>query len=109
MWPTNACWWSARQPGLTAKWLAARLYRFASGHPEIEVRISSSLANANFTTDGVDVAVRHLAVRPGNDPGLADRAAGGIVVGAGVQSAAVRTAWLAAHGGGARPHAAHPR
>src|SRR5258708_21731273 len=57
-------------PGLTAKWLAARLYRFASGHPVIEVRISSSLANANFTTDGVDVAVRHLAVRPGNDPAL---------------------------------------
>jgi LysR family glycine cleavage system transcriptional activator len=43
-------------PGLTAKWLAARLYRFASGHPDIEVRISSSLAKANFTTDGVDVA-----------------------------------------------------
>ena len=57
-------------PGLTAKWLAARLYRFASGHSEIEVRISSSLANANFTTDGVDVAVRHLAVRPGDDPAL---------------------------------------
>ena len=57
-------------PGLTAKWLAARLYRFASGHPEIEVRISSSLANANFTTDGVDVAVRNLAVRPGDDQGL---------------------------------------
>ena len=57
-------------PGLTAKWLAARLYRFASGHPEIEVRISSSLANANFTTDGVDVAVRNLAARPGDDSGL---------------------------------------
>jgi LysR family glycine cleavage system transcriptional activator len=57
-------------PGLTAKWLAPRLYRFASGNPEIEVRISSSLANANFTTDGVDVAVRNLAVRPGDDPGL---------------------------------------
>jgi LysR family glycine cleavage system transcriptional activator len=57
-------------PGLTSKWLATRLYRFASGHPEIEVRISSSLANANFTTDGVDVAVRNLAVRPGDDPGL---------------------------------------
>jgi LysR family glycine cleavage system transcriptional activator len=57
-------------PGLTSKWLAARLYRFANGHPEIEVRISSSLANANFTTDGVDVAVRNLAVRPGDDPGL---------------------------------------
>lgn len=57
-------------PGLTSKWLAARLYRFASGHPEIEVRISSSLANANFTTDGVDVAVRNLSVRPPDDPGL---------------------------------------
>jgi LysR family transcriptional regulator, glycine cleavage system transcriptional activator len=57
-------------PGLTAKWLAARLYRFASAHPEIEVRISSSLANANFTTDGVDVAVRNLAVRPAGDPDL---------------------------------------
>ena len=57
-------------PGLTAKWLAARLYRFASGHPEIEVRISSSLANANFTTDGVDVAVRNLAVRSGDDRAL---------------------------------------
>ena len=31
---------------------------------------SSSLANANFTTDGVDVAVRNLAVQPGDDPGL---------------------------------------
>src|SRR6478672_1311025 len=57
-------------PGLTAKWLAARLYRFASEHPEIEVRISSSLANANFTTDGVDVAVRNLAAQPADDPGL---------------------------------------
>src|SRR5262245_33580998 len=57
-------------PGLTAKWLAARLYRFASSHPEIEVRISSSIANANFTTDGVDVAVRNLAVRPAEDEGL---------------------------------------
>jgi LysR family glycine cleavage system transcriptional activator len=57
-------------PGLTSKWLAARLYRFANGHPEIEVRISSSLTKANFTTDGVDVAVRHLAARPDDDPGL---------------------------------------
>jgi LysR family glycine cleavage system transcriptional activator len=57
-------------PGLTAKWLAGRLYRFASSHPEIDVRISASLANANFTTDGVDVAVRNLAVRPSADPAL---------------------------------------
>jgi LysR family glycine cleavage system transcriptional activator len=48
-------------PGLTAKWLAPRLYRFSAAHPEIDVRVSSSLGNANFTTDGVDVAVRNLA------------------------------------------------
>jgi LysR family transcriptional regulator, glycine cleavage system transcriptional activator len=57
-------------PGLTSKWLAQRLYRFASDHPEIETRISSSLTNANFATDGVDVAVRNLPVRAKADPGL---------------------------------------
>ena len=49
-------------PGFTSKWLAPRLYRFASAYPEIDVRVSSSLGNANFTTDGVDVAVRNLPV-----------------------------------------------
>jgi LysR family glycine cleavage system transcriptional activator len=49
-------------PGLTAKWLAPRLYRFSAAHPDIDVRVSSSLGNANFTTDGVDVAVRNLSV-----------------------------------------------
>jgi LysR family glycine cleavage system transcriptional activator len=48
-------------PGLTAKWLAPRLYRFSAAYPEIDVRVSSSLGNANFTTDGVDVAVRNLS------------------------------------------------
>ena len=57
-------------PGLTSKWLASRLYRFASAYPDIEARISSSFANANFITDGVDVAVRNLAVGPDDDPGL---------------------------------------
>src|SRR5437879_6383425 len=49
-------------PGLTAKWLAPRLYRFSAAHPDIDVRVSSSLGNANFTTDGVDVALRHPPV-----------------------------------------------
>jgi LysR family transcriptional regulator, glycine cleavage system transcriptional activator len=57
-------------PGLTSKWLAPRLYRFASSHPEIDARISSSLNNANFTTDGVDVAVRNLPIDPRSDPAL---------------------------------------
>jgi LysR family transcriptional regulator, glycine cleavage system transcriptional activator len=57
-------------PGLTAKWLAPRLYRFANAHPEIDTRISSSLDNANFTTDGVHVAIRHMAEHPAPDPAL---------------------------------------
>jgi LysR family transcriptional regulator, glycine cleavage system transcriptional activator len=60
----------ATPPGLTAKWLAARLYRFAGAHPEIDLRISSSLNNANFTTDGVDLAIRHLPDDPPDDPVL---------------------------------------
>src|ERR1700688_2663262 len=57
-------------PGFTAKWLAPRLYRFASAHPEIDVRVSSSFGYANFTTDGVDVAVRNLARDAAADPAL---------------------------------------
>ncbi len=47
-------------PGFTAKWLAPRLYRFSSAHPEIDIRVSSSLSNANFVTDGVHMAIRNL-------------------------------------------------
>jgi LysR family transcriptional regulator, glycine cleavage system transcriptional activator len=48
-------------PGFTAKWLAPRLYRFSLAYPDIDVRVSSSIDNANFRTDGVDASVRHLA------------------------------------------------
>ena len=46
-------------PGFTSKWLAPRLYRFAQAHPDIELRVASSAAYANFANDGVDVAVRN--------------------------------------------------
>ena len=45
-------------PGLTAKWLVPRIYRFLAQHPEIDTRISASVGYANFTTDGVDVGIR---------------------------------------------------
>jgi LysR family glycine cleavage system transcriptional activator len=45
-------------PGLTAKWLVPRLYRFFGLHPDIEARITASVAYANFTSDGVDVGIR---------------------------------------------------
>src|SRR5712671_7482449 len=57
-------------PGLTAKWLAPRLYRFSGAHPDIDVRVSSSLGTANFTTDGVDVAVRNLSIDAAADAEL---------------------------------------
>src|SRR3954471_12623039 len=57
-------------PGFTAKWLAPRLYRFSGAYPEIDARVSSSLSNANFTTDGVDVAVRNLSVDAVHDAEL---------------------------------------
>lgn len=57
-------------PGFTAKWLAPRLYRFMQRHPEIDTRVSSSMALANFTTDGVDVAIRHMREGGGLDPEL---------------------------------------
>ena len=46
-------------PGFTAKWLAPRLYRFLTANPGIDARISATQALANFTTDGVDVAIRN--------------------------------------------------
>jgi LysR family glycine cleavage system transcriptional activator len=46
-------------PGFTAKWLAPRLYRFLTANPAIDARISATQTLANFTTDGVDVAIRN--------------------------------------------------
>ncbi|MGI8527225.1 MAG: LysR family transcriptional regulator, partial [Pseudolabrys sp.] len=57
-------------PGFTSKWLATRLYRFDTSAGDIDVRISSSLNNANFVTDGVDLAVRNMADQAMPDPVL---------------------------------------
>lgn len=57
-------------PGFTSKWLAPRLYRFSAAYPEIDARVSSSVSNANFTTDGVHVAIRNLAIDAATDSAL---------------------------------------
>jgi LysR family transcriptional regulator, glycine cleavage system transcriptional activator len=57
-------------PGFTSKWLAPRLYRFSAAHPEIDARVSSSVSNANFTTDGIHVAIRNRAINAAPDPAL---------------------------------------
>lgn len=57
-------------PGFTAKWLVPRLYRFLAAHPEIDARVSATLAYADFHNDGVDVAVRNLRIGQESDPDL---------------------------------------
>jgi LysR family glycine cleavage system transcriptional activator len=45
-------------PGLVAKWLMPRLWRFLRAHPEIDARVSASLKLADFAAEGIDVAIR---------------------------------------------------
>ncbi|HEX5997784.1 MAG TPA: transcriptional regulator GcvA [Hyphomicrobiaceae bacterium] len=54
-------------PGLTAKWLVPRLYRFLQRYPDIEARITATVNYASFIGDGVDVGIR---LSPGVHPDL---------------------------------------
>ncbi|MGI9462628.1 MAG: LysR substrate-binding domain-containing protein, partial [Aestuariivirgaceae bacterium] len=45
-------------PMFAVKWLVPRLQQFEAGHPDIDLRISSSLAVIDFHRDGFDAAVR---------------------------------------------------
>ena len=46
-------------PSLAAKWLVPRLPAFQEAHPEIDVRIATSVALVDFRRDDVDVAIRY--------------------------------------------------
>ena len=53
-------------PSFTVDWLMPRLRRFQQDHPEIEVRIAANDGLADFTSDGVDLAIRYgRGVYPG--------------------------------------------
>lgn len=54
-------------PVMAARWLIPRLSRFHDRFPDIDINIRTSLALANFKSDGVDLAVRYGA---GKWPGL---------------------------------------
>jgi LysR family glycine cleavage system transcriptional activator len=45
-------------PIFATKWLIPRLDDFRAGHPDIDVRISTTLELADFERDGIDAAVR---------------------------------------------------
>lgn len=79
----TAAWRSARRlsdtsvirltagPAFTAKWLAPRMFSFASAHPEIELRFSATLRLLDFDRDDVDLAIRFGY--PGSDGDLYSR------------------------------------
>lgn len=46
-------------PAFAASWLVPRLGDFQANHPEIDLRILTGRALADFETDAVDVAIRH--------------------------------------------------
>ena len=54
-------------PAFAAKWLVPRLLRFEEQHPDIDLRMSSTLAMVDFQRDGFDAAVR---LGHGHYPGL---------------------------------------
>jgi len=54
-------------PGITALWLAPRLYPFAVDHPEVDLRFSANLKIVDLARDDVDVAIRYGV---GADDGL---------------------------------------
>ncbi|MFW5654497.1 MAG: transcriptional regulator GcvA [Roseicyclus sp.] len=58
-------------PAFTAKWLAPRLFAFASAHPDVELRFIASLRLMDFDRDDVDVAIRFGPKR--DEPGLSSR------------------------------------
>jgi LysR family glycine cleavage system transcriptional activator len=62
-------------PGLVAKWLMPRLWRFLLARPDIDARVSASLKIADFGEEGVDVAIRlSKRIAPGlhDEPLFAD-------------------------------------
>lgn len=54
-------------PSIAARWLIARLERFRAAEPDIDVRLDASDRLADFTRDGVDLAIRYGG---GRYPGL---------------------------------------
>ena len=46
-------------PSFAAKWLIPRLGEFQDRHPDISIRITTSMARVDFDRDDVDVAIRY--------------------------------------------------
>ncbi len=45
-------------PAFAARWLAPRLHEFSDAHPDVEIRVRTSLSLVSFKTSSVDLAIR---------------------------------------------------
>jgi LysR family transcriptional regulator, glycine cleavage system transcriptional activator len=45
-------------PGLVAKWLMPRLWRFLRAHPDIDARVAATMKIVDFNAEGVDLGIR---------------------------------------------------
>lgn len=57
-------------PFFASAWLVPRMKRFQDAHPDIDLQVVSGTALADFSRDGVDVAIRHGL---GRYPGLSSQ------------------------------------
>src|SRR3546814_10216179 len=56
-WSSDVC--SSDLTSFAAKWLVPRLGRFATAHPDIEVRLAINDVLLDFASDAVDVGIRY--------------------------------------------------
>ena len=61
-------------PGFASFWLIPRLTRFTAAHPQVDVRISASLAIVDLERGNVDLAVRFVPSAQGRGPRLFEEA-----------------------------------
>jgi LysR family glycine cleavage system transcriptional activator len=52
--------WLNMPPSLAAKWFARRMAGFLEHHPEVSLHLSSSVALTDFSSERVDLAIRHF-------------------------------------------------
>ncbi|WP_176693249.1 transcriptional regulator GcvA [Arenimonas terrae] len=57
--PTAATLRISTMESFAAKWLAPRLHRLHREHPDLKLHIETGNEHANFTRDGIDVAIRY--------------------------------------------------
>lgn len=62
------------QPDFALKWLVPRLPRFATQHPDVELRLVTGYRSLDFVSENLDLAIRYLDVASPPETGVELRA-----------------------------------